>query len=82
LQAKIRNAWSIPPQSKGLQASVFLIVNRAGQVEQTRLVQGSGNALFDESLQRAIKQAQPLPALPEDYGERSLEVTLRFRGQG
>jgi len=82
LQAKITNAWNIPAQSKGLQASVFLIVGRSGQVEQARLVQGSGNALFDESLQRAIKQAQPLPSLPEDYAERSLEVTLRFRGRG
>ncbi len=67
LQAKITNAWNIPPQSKDLQAAVFLIIDRAGNVEQSRLVQGSGNALFDESLQRAIKQAQPLPALPEDY---------------
>jgi TonB family protein len=82
LQAKITNAWNIPSQSKGLQASVFLVVSRSGQVEQARLVQGSGNALFDESLQRAIKQAQPLASLPEDYAERSLEVTLRFRGRG
>ena len=64
---KFSNAWNIPPQSKGLQAAVFLSINRAGNVEQARLVRGSGNALFDESLQRAIKQAQPLPALPEDY---------------
>ena len=49
----------------------FLIINRAGNVEQSRLVQGSGNALFDESLQQAIKQAQPLPALPEDMPAHS-----------
>ena len=54
LQAKIYNAWNIPPQSKGLKAVFFLSINRAGNVEQARLVQGSGNALFDESLQRAI----------------------------
>ena len=80
LQAKIKNAWNIPPQSKGLQAAFFLSINRAGNVEQARLVQGSGNALFDESLQRAIKQAQPLPALPEDYCCTALSiVTLNFR---
>jgi colicin import membrane protein len=82
LQAKITNAWNIPPQSKDLRAEVLLIIDRAGNVELSRLVQGSGNALFDESLQRAIKQAQPLPALPEDYAERSLRVTLNFRGRG
>ena len=83
LQAKIKNAWNIPPQSKDLQADVFLSIDRAGNVEQSRLVQGSGNALFDESLQRAIKQAQPLPALPEDYAApHSVIVTLNFRGRG
>ena len=82
LQAKITNAWNIPPQSKNLYAEVFLIIDRAGNVEQSRLVQGSGNALFDESLQRAIKQAQPLPTLPEDYAAPSVRVTLHFRGRG
>ena len=82
LQAKITNAWNIPPQSKDLRAEVLLIIDRSGNVEQSRLVQGSGNALFDESLQRAIKQAQPLPALPEDFAASSLRVTLNFRGRG
>jgi colicin import membrane protein len=79
LQAKITNAWNIPPQSKGLRADFFLSINRAGHIEQARLVRGSGNALFDESLQRAIKQAQPLPSLPEDYKADTLGVTLTFR---
>lgn len=82
LQAKITNAWNIPPQSKNLHAEVFLIIDRAGNVEQSRLVQSSGNAIFDESLQRAIKQAQPLPALPDDYAAPSVRVTLHFRGRG
>jgi TonB family protein len=82
LQAKITNAWNIPPQSKDLRAEVLLIIDRSGNVEKSSLVQGSGNALFDESLQRAIKQAQPLPALPEDYATSSLRVTLNFRGRG
>ena len=79
LRSKIENAWNIPPRSKGLKAVFFLSINRAGHVEQARLVRGSGNALFDESLQRAIQQAQPLPALPEDYTARTLEVQLNFR---
>jgi TonB family protein len=82
LQAKITNAWKIPPQSKDLHAEVVLIVDRAGNVELARLVQGSGNGPFDDSLQQAIKQAQPLPALPEDYAAPSLRVTLHFRGRG
>ena len=82
LQAKITNAWNIPPQSGGLQAAIHIVVIRSGGVQQARLVKGSGNALFDESLQRAIRQAQPLPSLPHDYGEASLQVTLNFKGRG
>jgi len=79
VQKKVRDAWSVPPQSKGLQAVVFLTIDRAGHVEQLRFTQRSGNVLYDESLQRAIKQAEPLPPLPEDYTGRFLEVDMRFR---
>jgi len=79
IQEKVRNAWSVPPRSKGLQAVVFLTIDRAGHVEQLRFIQRSGNALFDESLQRAIKQAEPLPPLPENFAGHSLDAELRFR---
>ena len=79
LRSKIVNAWNIPPQSKGLKAVFFLSINRAGNVELARLDQGSGNALFDESLRRAIQQAQPFPALPEDFPSRTYDVPLNFQ---
>lgn len=79
VQKKVYDAWSVPPQSKGLHAVVFLIIDRTGRIEQLRFIQKSGNALFDDSLQRAIKKAEPLPPLPEDYTGRFLEAELRFR---
>lgn len=79
VQKKVYDAWSVPPQSKGLQAIVFLTIDRSGRIEQLRFVQRSGNVLFDESLQRAIKHAEPLPPLPADYAGPSLEAELRFR---
>src|SRR5262245_11918294 len=82
LQAKITNAWNIPPQSKDLRAEVLLIIDRAGNVELSRLVQGPSNALFHESLQRAIEGAHAFNALPEDYAAPSVRVTLHFRGRG
>ncbi len=82
VREKITNAWGVPPQSQGLQAVVFLVISRTGHVEQMRLVQRSGNPLFDESLQRAVRQAQPLPPLPDDYSGGFLEVELRFRPRG
>lgn len=79
IQEKVRNAWTYPPRSQGLEAVVYLAVDRAGHVEQLRFVRKSGNALFDESLQRAIKQAEPLPPLPDDYAGRLFEADLKFR---
>jgi TonB family protein len=51
-------------------------------VTRLELLQASGNPLFDDSLLRAIKQAEPLPVLPEDYGGKILEVELRFSAGG
>jgi len=79
VQKKVYDAWSVPPQSQGLQATVFLTIDRAGRIEQLRFVHRSGNALFDESLQRALKHAEPLPPLPADYAGALLEAELRFR---
>ncbi|MDZ7379793.1 MAG: TonB C-terminal domain-containing protein [candidate division KSB1 bacterium] len=80
IQEKVRNAWMKPPQAKGLEATVYLAIDRTGRVEQLRFVRKSGNALFDDSLQRAIKQAEPLPPVPEDYPGRLFERELVFRG--
>jgi colicin import membrane protein len=81
LRAKIESTWTTPPLSKGLKAVFFLSINKAGNVEQSRLVQSSGNALFDESLQQAIQKAQPFPALPEDFPARTFDVPLNFQGR-
>jgi TonB family protein len=78
----IRAAWILPlPQEEArkLQATALLIVSRDGHVARFQLLKTSGNPMFDESLLRAIKQADPLPPLPEDYQGGTLEVELRFR---
>lgn len=78
----IRTAWILPmPQEEArkLQATALLIVSRDGHVTRFQLLKTSGNPMFDESLLRAIKQADPLPPLPEDYQGELLEVELRFR---
>jgi TonB family protein len=78
----IRAAWILPmPQEEArkLQATALLIVSRDGHVARFQLLKTSGNPMFDESLLRAIKQAEPLPPLPDDYQAEALEVELRFK---
>jgi TonB family protein len=82
IRLQIIDAWILPmPQEEArkLQATALLTVSREGEVAQLRLLQSSGNQLFDDSLLRAIKHASPLPPLPEDYQGAFLEVEMRFR---
>jgi TonB family protein len=82
IRLQIIEAWILPmPQEEArkLQATALLTVSRDGDVVYLKLLQPSGNSLFDESLMRAIKQAAPLPPLPEDYQGAFLEVEMRFR---
>jgi TonB family protein len=82
IRLQIIDAWILPmPQEEArrLQATALLTVSRAGEIAHLKLLQPSGNSLFDESLLRAIKHASPLPPLPEDYQGAFLEVEMRFR---
>ena len=78
----IIDAWILPMprgEARNLQATALLVVSRDGHVARFQLLKTSGNPMFDESLLRAIKQADPLPPLPEDYQGDLLEVELRFK---
>ena len=62
IQAKVSAAWVAPPGLKaGLQCTVAVHVISGGQVLSARIVQGSGNAVFDRSVLAAIYNAAPLP---------------------
>lgn len=81
VREKIIDAWILPlppEEAQALQATALLLVRRTGEVEQLKLVQSSGNSLFDASLMRAIQRAVPLPVLPDDYPGELLEVEMRF----
>ena len=69
-KSMIYNAW-LPPSSaaSNLRAIVAMTIDKQGRVEQLRVVQSSGNSMFDQSLMRAIRQVSPLPPLPEDHNE-------------
>jgi TonB family protein len=82
VREQVIDAWILPiPQEEArqLQATALLTVDRDGHLRQLELLEPSGNPLFDESLLRAIKQAVPLPVLPDDFAGELLEVEMRFR---
>jgi outer membrane biosynthesis protein TonB len=81
VKEKVEEAWRKPAlPKKGLFTEIIIRIRRDGIVVET--IPGetrSGNRLFEESVQRAIKAAEPLPRVPASIKEDIVEVPLRFR---
>ncbi|HOV87638.1 MAG TPA: cell envelope integrity protein TolA [Syntrophobacteraceae bacterium] len=77
----IRRQWTLPEslKSQQLEAVLVLVVRRDGKVMNIRFEKQSGQPLFDESVMRAVRKADPLPAFPEIYSPPQEEIGLRFR---
>ena len=61
IEARVSAAWVAVPQSKGLHCIVRVRLIAGGQVVGARIVQSSGNSVFDRSVIAAIYNAAPLP---------------------
>ena len=66
IQQQVENNWLRPAGSPpGLSCVILVKLIPGGEVVGTRVVRSSGNQLFDESVERAVQKASPLP-LPAD----------------
>jgi colicin import membrane protein len=77
----IKSHWSYPvavDRPKDLEAIVVLTVKRDGTILNTRFDKRSSNAIFDQSVQKAIERSNPLPPFPETYSEDQDEIYIRF----
>ena len=63
----VTRAWVLAPSFRtlSLETEIAVRVGRSGVVEATRITRRSGNPWFDESVERAIRKASPLPEPPE-----------------
>ncbi len=88
LEERVRESWVLPEalvrDAGNLMVVVRIVIEKDGRVSDTRIERGSGNAYFDDSVQRAIRKASPLPVPPERLraGEAYYEVGFRFHGTG
>jgi colicin import membrane protein len=77
----IKSHWSFPvavDRSEDLEAIVVIAVKRDGTILDTRFDKRSSNAIFDQSVQKAIERSNPLPPFPETYIEDQDEIEIRF----
>lgn len=80
--AKIKEAWTIPENLlKGivdLETVIVIIIERDGKIQKSWFEKKSGNGLYDQMAMRAIKKAEPLPPIPKEFNEKTLEIGIRF----
>jgi len=80
--AKIKKEWTLPenlPKGRtSLETTIVIIIDREGKIQKSWFEGKSGNVLFDQRAMRAIKKAEPLPAIPKEFSDNTLEMGFRF----
>ncbi len=63
----VQRSWVVAPgfRMQDLQTHVLVDLDAAGNVRNTKIKRGSGNPWYDESVERGIEKASPLPPPPE-----------------
>ena len=80
--AKIKAQWTLPEDfQKGkteLESIIVMIIGRDGKVQKSWFENRSGNALYDQMAMRAIMKAEPLPPIPKEFSDHTVEIAIRF----
>jgi TonB family protein len=80
--AKIKKEWTLPENlPKGrttLETTIVIVIDREGKIQKSWFEKKSGNTLFDQRAMRAIKKAEPLPPIPKEFSDTTLEMGFRF----
>lgn len=80
--AKIKESWTLPEnllkETVDLEATIVIIIERDGKIRRMWFEKKSNNALYDQMAMRAIMKAEPLPPIPKELSEASLEIGINF----
>ncbi len=85
LNGKISDCWKLPEMmtaNKGLKTVVALTISKNGAIEDIKIEKKSDDALFDQSVLKALRSAEPLPKFPSLIQEAKLELRLNFTPNG
>lgn len=78
IQGKIRGNLVQPPNLRGNPVAQFVVSQLpSGEVLEVKLRRSSGNPLYDDAVERAIRKSSPLPR-PDDASVFSRELVLTF----
>jgi len=82
IYSQIKASWVLPESvremSQAFKTVVVIKIAPSGAIEDSSLKKGSGNDDYDQAALRAVRKANPLPPLPAEMGEESLELGINF----
>jgi len=76
---KVERNWTNPVYAnQPLNCTIYFQVISSGRIIKIEIEQSSGIDAFDRACERAVRLAQPLPPLPDDFAEEILGIHLKF----
>ena len=84
VEERIKDNWSYavglagPQKQKDLEAVIVLKARSNGTIIKSWFKKRSSNAMFDQSVLRAVERSDPLPPFPEGYRKTTDEMEITF----
>ena len=75
----IRAKWTWVGRRSDLEVTVRFGIQENGEIVGLKILQRSGDPSYDDSVVRAVRGANPLPAPPENHRKEFTDVELMFR---
>lgn len=66
LKARLKENWSWFDRTSALIATVEIEISPEGEISSAKIRNSSGNSLFDQSILRAVNEANPVPPPPRN----------------
>lgn len=61
------------------ECTVAFVIERSGSISGIKILESSGDDVFDRLAERAVEVSNPLPPLPQDYPDSNLPVYVKFK---
>ena len=77
VKQRVKEGWIVAQEKLGLTAVVQFGVRPSGDIVGVELARSSGNSAFDQSVLRAVHNANPLPPPPPEYQQEFLSQKVK-----
>jgi TonB family protein len=83
IKSKLWEHWgSTIPAHEPEACVIRFIIQRSGEVRDVSIKSSSGNPIYDQSAENAIRDSSPFPKIPSGYSRNEIEAFVEFRFTG